>query len=96
MIRIFILLVLMAYGSIFSNAALAGAQTFEVFSYHDVRDYVDADLDQEPTAISTKNLARHFAWIQAHGYHTISINDLLEARAGGKPLPSKPILLRWI
>lgn len=69
--------------------------TFEVFSYHDVRDNVDGDLEQETTAISTKNLARHFAWMQAHGYHPISINDLLDAASGKKQLPSKPVLLTF-
>lgn len=69
--------------------------TFEVFSYHDVRDNVDGDLEQETTTISTKNLARHFAWMQAHGYHPISINDILDASSGKKQLPSKPVLLTF-
>jgi poly-beta-1,6-N-acetyl-D-glucosamine N-deacetylase len=75
--------------------AFAASQTFEVFCYHDVRDNVDGDLDQESTAISTRNLARHFAWINAHGYHPISIDDLLEAKAGKKALPDKAVLLTF-
>lgn len=83
MIRIFFyVLLLLANTSALATTNFAGTQTFEVFSYHDVRDSVDGDLEQESTTISTKNLARHFAWIQAHGYHPISINDLLDAKAG--------------
>lgn len=96
MTRIFIFIVLLlANVSAYATTAFAGAQTFEVFSYHDIRDQVDGDLEQESTAISTKNLARHFAWIQAHGYHPISINDLLDAQSGKKSLPSKPVLLTF-
>jgi poly-beta-1,6-N-acetyl-D-glucosamine N-deacetylase len=71
------------------------AQSFQVLSYHDIRDNVDADLDQESTALSTKHLARHFAWLQAHGYHPISVDDILNAQAGKKPLPAKAILLTF-
>jgi poly-beta-1,6-N-acetyl-D-glucosamine N-deacetylase len=78
-----------------NTSVYAATQTFEVFCYHDVRDQVDGDLDQESTAISTSNLARHFAWINAHGYHPISVNDLLEAKAGKKALPNKPVLLTF-
>lgn len=70
-------------------------QAFEVLSYHDVKDSVDGDLEQEDTTISTKNMSRHFAWLQAHGYHPISIDDLLDAKSGKKALPQKAILLTF-
>jgi len=79
----------------FATSVIPAAQTFEVFCYHDVKDEVDGDLEQEDTTISTKNLARHFAWLQAHGYHPISVSDLLDAKAGKNPLPSKPVLLTF-
>lgn len=78
-----------------SGLASAEMQQFQVLSYHDVRDNVDGDLDADSTAISSKNLARHFAWLQAHGYHPVSIDDVLNAQAGKKPLPAKPILLTF-
>ena len=71
------------------------SQEFEVLSYHDVKDNVDGDLEREDTTISTKNMARHFSWLQAHGYHPISVDDLLNAQSGKKPLPPKPILLTF-
>lgn len=96
MIKIFIFVsILLANTSAFATTTSTAIQAFEVFSYHDVKDSVDGDLEQETTTISTKNLARHFAWIQAHGYHPISINDLLDAKSGKKPLPSKPVLLTF-
>ncbi|MES2502019.1 MAG: poly-beta-1,6-N-acetyl-D-glucosamine N-deacetylase PgaB [Pseudomonadota bacterium] len=88
-IFLFILMLLL------NGVAAAEAQPFQVLSYHDVRDVVDGDLDADSTAISSKNLARHFAWLQAHGYHPISIDDVLNAKAGKKALPAKPILLTF-
>jgi poly-beta-1,6-N-acetyl-D-glucosamine N-deacetylase len=89
--KIFLFLIML-----FINAsAFAAAQAFDVFSYHDIKDDVDGDLEQETTTISTKNLARHFAWIEAHGFHPVSINDLLDAQSGKKPLPSKAVLLTF-
>ena len=79
----------------FAEAPVGLIQTFDVFSYHDVKDNVDGDLEQETTTISTKNLTRHFAWLQAHDYHPISINDLLDAKLGKKMLPSNPVLLTF-
>jgi biofilm PGA synthesis lipoprotein PgaB len=81
--------------SSYANTPASNALAFDVFSYHDIKDDVDGDLERETTTISTKNLARHFAWIEAHGYHPISIDDLLAAKAGKKQLPSKPVLLTF-
>ena len=89
--KIFLFLIMLVANA----SAFAAPQTFEVFCYHDVRDQVDGDLEQESTVLSTRNMARHFAWIEAHGYHPISINDLLEAQSGKKPLPSKAVLLTF-
>jgi poly-beta-1,6-N-acetyl-D-glucosamine N-deacetylase len=70
-------------------------QSFTVISYHDIRDNVDGDLDKESTALSSKNLARHFAWLQGHGYHPISVDDILNAQANKKSLPNKAVLLTF-
>ena len=94
--KIFLFLMLTLINEIaFAEATATSLQTFDVFSYHDVKDEVDGDLERETTIISTKNLARHFAWMQAQGYHPISIHDLLNAKAGKKLLPSKPVLLTF-
>lgn len=94
--KLFIFLMLLLTGAgADAGAPVAAAQSFDVFCYHDVKDDVDGDLELETTTISTKNLARHFAWIAEHGYHPISIGDLLEAKAGRKQLPSKPVLLTF-
>lgn len=93
--KLIFVILLLVNTSTSATVNVAASQAFEVLCYHDVRDGVDGDLEQESTIISTKNLAAHFAWIQAHGYHPISINDLLDAKSGKKPLPNKPVLLTF-
>ena len=89
------MVLLLLNASAIAATPFASVQAFDVYSYHDVKDNVDGDLEQETTTISTKNLARHFAWMQAHGYHPVSINDLLDAKLGKKLLPNKPVLLTF-
>lgn len=94
--KLFIFLVmLLCNAASYANTPVSNALAFDVFSYHDVKDDVDGDLERETTTISTKNLARHFSWIESHGYHPISISDILDAKAGKKALPSKPVLLTF-
>jgi len=66
-----------------------------VLGYHEVR---DDSLDRggaDPFAVSVDKLVTHFTWLRAHGYHPISIEDLMAARDGRKPLPEKPVLLTF-
>lgn len=75
-------------------AALATAADarFMALSYHEVlADHEPAT----PTAVRASDLARQFAWLQANGFHPVSVDQILAARAGGSPLPPKAILLTF-
>ena len=69
--------------------------TFQVLCYHDVRDDVQDDYDPDEMAVSTKRLIAHFAWLKGHGYHPVSIDDILNARDGKKKLPKKAVLITF-
>jgi biofilm PGA synthesis lipoprotein PgaB len=71
--------------------------SFRVLSFHDVRSNVRASFENSPdeTAIDERTLAEVFAWLQHNDHHPISLQQVIEARAGGKPLPSKPVLLTF-
>lgn len=69
--------------------------SYDVLCYHDIKDDVDGSLEKETTLLSTKHLASHLTWLSDHGYHPISINDILDAQQGIKPLPAKPVLLTF-
>ncbi len=66
-----------------------------VLSYHDVRDDVAVKGDPDAYAVSTQNFAAHLDWLSAHGYHPVSLSQLITASQGGTPLPPKPVLLTF-
>jgi biofilm PGA synthesis lipoprotein PgaB len=75
--------------------AVADTGGFRVLCYHDIRDVVHEHYDPDEYALSTKHLIEHFAWLRDHGYHPISIDDLLQAQKGIKKLPGNAIILTF-
>jgi len=71
----------------------AFASSFTVLSYHDVRDNLDDG--SKAMGISSATLVSHFAWLREHGYHIISIDDILAVKNGRRPLPDKAVLLTF-
>lgn len=73
--------------------ALAMGGDFQALCYHDVRE----DPSQEPDryTVSTAQLVQHFAWLKENGYHVVSLDDILQARQGKRPLPAKAVLLTF-
>ena len=76
-------------------APLAGADTFHVLAYHDVRDAVSGDFDPDQYAVSTRNLIDHFTWLADNGFHPVSIDDIEAAGRGERPLPDKAVLITF-
>jgi len=68
---------------------------FIVISYHDVRDDLYDDMDEDVAAVGTLNIIRHFSWLKDKGYNVVSVNDLVAAAEGKKPLPEKAVLLTF-
>ncbi|QSA98455.1 poly-beta-1,6-N-acetyl-D-glucosamine N-deacetylase PgaB [Methylococcus sp. EFPC2] len=71
------------------------AEEFVVLSYHDVKDEVAKDIRAGQTAVSTANLIAQFDWLKNNGYHVVSVQDLLNAKAGRRALPQKAVLLTF-
>jgi biofilm PGA synthesis lipoprotein PgaB len=72
-------------------AAVAGA--FTLLCYHEVR--IDVRDYPDPSAVDSAALARQFAWLRGNGYVPVSLDDIVAARQGGKPLPAKAVLLSF-
>jgi biofilm PGA synthesis lipoprotein PgaB len=74
-----------------SSGSTSGS--FISFSYHeardDVRDYPD------PYAVDAAALVQQFAWLKDNGYTPVTLDQIVAARQGGKPLPSKAVLLTF-
>lgn len=66
-----------------------------VLNYHDVRDDVAPHGDPDQFAISTQNFIAHLDWLNAQGYHPVSLQQVIDASAGRAKLPSKPVLLTF-
>lgn len=64
-----------------------------VLSYHDVREVRSDGLDTY--TIEAAELINHFAWLREHGYTPVSLQQVVDAGRGGKPLPAKPVLLTF-
>jgi biofilm PGA synthesis lipoprotein PgaB len=62
-----------------------------VLCYHDVTLKPASD----PCAITQRMFAQQIEYLRSHGYHFVSIDELVEAKEGRKALPSKPVLLTF-
>ncbi|MBK7425423.1 MAG: poly-beta-1,6-N-acetyl-D-glucosamine N-deacetylase PgaB [Propionivibrio sp.] len=75
---------------------LAAAQAegdFIVLCYHEVESEKTGSLTR--TAVRSGDLAAQFAWLQASGYHPVSLQQILDSRQGGPALPDKALLLTF-
>jgi biofilm PGA synthesis lipoprotein PgaB len=70
-----------------------GAKDFKVLSFHDI--VQEVSMTTEPDDVTADNLINYFSWLQANGYNVISIQDVVNANNGGKPLPDKAIVLTF-
>ena len=78
--------------ALLSNVAW-GAKDFKVLSFHDIVQKMT--ITSEPDDVSADNLINYFSWLKANGYTVISIQDVMNAKNGGKPLPDKAIVLTF-
>ena len=78
-----------------ADAPAAGdaAGSFRVLCYHDVAE--DVRVNPDPYAVDTAQLVSQFAWMKENGYHVVSLDDLIAARDGRRPLPEKAVMLTF-
>ncbi|MDX3904304.1 MAG: poly-beta-1,6-N-acetyl-D-glucosamine N-deacetylase PgaB [Pigmentiphaga sp.] len=61
-------------------------------AYHDVE---DSEPDQTYLSVRTDQLIAQLAWLRENGYRAVSVDQILEARRGGTPLPPRAVLLSF-
>ena len=71
--------------------------TFRVLCYHDIRDDLRSTLAASPeaTAIDTRELVTQFSWLKKNGFHPVSVQQIVDARAGRSTLPPSAVLLSF-
>ncbi len=72
-----------------------GGNRLLVLSYHDIRDDVARKGDPDGYAVSAQNFAAHLDWLSGHGYHPVSLGDVMAASRGERALPEKAVLLTF-
>ena len=73
------------------SAAVIPPKGFLTLCYHNVQD----DLHDQAESTTTAKLVDQLSWLQNEGYQAVSLDDILAARAGKKPLPPKAVLLTF-
>lgn len=72
---------------------IIGHQSFTVLCFHDVPDTIDPTFERD--SILVGKLTAQFQWLKQNGYNVVSIQDLIDAQQGKKPLPEKAVLLTF-
>jgi len=68
---------------------------FLVLNYHDILEEEERVPPFDRIAVNKDHLEQHFAWLKKNGYRVVSIQDLLDAAKGEKPLPARAVLLTF-
>jgi biofilm PGA synthesis lipoprotein PgaB len=91
--RIVAVFLLCLYAAMVPVHAAQSPSRLIVLCYHEVED--DAAMLADPYAVDVKLLAQQLSWLQGHGFHFVSVDQVLAARQGGAPLPDKAVLLSF-
>lgn len=76
-----------------SRSVADTAEELTVLSYHEIADRGQALVPQY--AVTPTDFVRQMDWLRNHGYHFVSVGDVLAGREGKKPLPDKAVLITF-
>jgi peptidoglycan/xylan/chitin deacetylase (PgdA/CDA1 family) len=54
-----------------------------------------ADVYRKDLSVTPERFETHLAYLRDHGYHVITLDDLLYALTQGRPLPEKPVIITF-
>lgn len=70
--------------------------TVPILMYHDIRPYPGpSDPVGEDLTVSPRDFALEMNYLACHGYHPVTLHQLIEAREGKFLLPQKPVVLTF-
>jgi poly-beta-1,6-N-acetyl-D-glucosamine N-deacetylase len=76
-----------------SRSVADTGEELTVLSYHEVAEPGRALVPQY--AVTPTEFVRQMDWLRNHGYHFVSVSDVLAGREGKKPLPDKAVLITF-
>lgn len=69
---------------------------FHVLTYHDVfATLAQKQAVDDSGAITVDELARQFSWLRDNGYAVVSVQQIINSRNGGAPLPTRAVMLSF-
>lgn len=80
---------------LFAVPVFADSPTWVSLSWHDVRDDVVEDADDDAFAVDVVRLAEQFDWLERNGWTPVSIDQIIAAHEGRGTLPDKAVLLTF-
>ncbi|HSM94362.1 MAG TPA: poly-beta-1,6-N-acetyl-D-glucosamine N-deacetylase PgaB [Anaeromyxobacteraceae bacterium] len=69
------------------------AEELTVLSYHEVADKARSLVPAY--AVTPTDFVRQMDWLRNHGFHFVSVGDVIAAREGKAPLPEKAVLITF-
>lgn len=76
-----------------ARAGEAALRDLVVLAYHEISEPAGAVIPDY--AVTPADFQQQISWLAGHGYHFVSIDQVLAARAGRAPLPSLPVLVSF-
>ncbi|KAB7644483.1 poly-beta-1,6-N-acetyl-D-glucosamine N-deacetylase PgaB [Polymorphobacter fuscus] len=76
-------------------SAATAAEPYIVLGYHDIAAHGQKTPPFDRMAVADRNFEEHIDWLLAHGYHFISLQQVIDAHDGKAVLPAKAILLTF-
>lgn len=68
---------------------------FVVLAFHDIREDALMEIDPDPYAMHASKLAHFFDFIQSHHLNPVSLQHIIDAKAGKQKLPENAVLLTF-
>ena len=89
-----------ALGLMTAAPSLAGTvtsppQSYIVINYHDITAEGQFTPPFDRVAVSEAKFESHLRWLHDNGYHPVSVQALVDADAGRRPLPPKAVVLTF-
>ncbi len=64
-----------------------------VLAYHEIAEPAQAVMPDY--AVTPAHFRHQLDWLEAHGHHFVSVDQVMRARQGGRALPERPVLLSF-
>jgi len=74
-------------------APAVGLGGLVVLGFHEIAEPAQAVIPDY--SVSPEQFRAQIGWLHGHGYHFVSLDQVLQAKAGQRPLPSQPVLLSF-